>query len=773
MTNYDFMNLSPIEFEMLSRDLLQKEIGVTLENFKSGKDNGIDLRFCESFDNAIIVQSKRYKDDFFSLYNNLKKEIAKVKIIKPLRYIITTSVSLNPAEKDKIIDLFKPYIKRKSDIYGKEDLNNLLSKYQDIETSYYKLWLSSTNILQRIINNGIAIQSEFTLDEIKRNICLYVSNASLAEAENLLKKHHVVIISGIPGVGKTTLANILSYRLISENSNLEFIALRQNISEGFELYITGKKQLFFFDDFLGSNFLSHNLNRGEDKSIVQFIASISKSKDKYLICTTREYILQQARQDYEKLNKDQQIDLVKYALDLSDYTLLVRAKILYNHLFFSQLPRKYLIEVLKNKNYYKIIHHENFNPRIIELVTDYRFYNLTKPQKFIYKILEYLENPTEIWADAYERQISKLSQIILLILVTTQTPITYEDLFNVTKQYFAQHNIYFRLNFDESEFRRALDELENTFISTKNVKISNSKESIIIDFSNPSIEDFLYNYLLKNSLYLKQILISSIYFNQLTNAIDIFDDKRFKYKLDSELTRIITERIIATFDMAKFSSLRPVIYPDELYKKSFMNLIVKISTIVQVLNKLNSEELKDFIIKRFEKIPYDSIMDTGLWIYLSILENIFDFINIDAIRLLSVIGEQVQSCYDVTELMSFKKFYPNEYNVITSEKRFKRKIIKMVKKEIYDDDIEYQDPEQLDSLYNQVKKIEREYSLNLKSEIAYLLEEIRKNEKSEEEEEDRKQDSDQNKETNEKEEEYSKNEDISLIDDMFASLNIT
>jgi len=42
--NYDFKNLSPIDFEELCRDLLQKELEVTFESFTEGKDGGIDFR---------------------------------------------------------------------------------------------------------------------------------------------------------------------------------------------------------------------------------------------------------------------------------------------------------------------------------------------------------------------------------------------------------------------------------------------------------------------------------------------------------------------------------------------------------------------------------------------------------------------------------------------------------------------------------------------------------------------------------------------------------
>ena len=44
MPDYDFSTLSPIDFENLCRDLIQKEFNVLLESFAPGKDKGIDFR---------------------------------------------------------------------------------------------------------------------------------------------------------------------------------------------------------------------------------------------------------------------------------------------------------------------------------------------------------------------------------------------------------------------------------------------------------------------------------------------------------------------------------------------------------------------------------------------------------------------------------------------------------------------------------------------------------------------------------------------------------
>ena len=54
MNNYNFLNLTPFEFEDLTRDLLQKHLNVFLESFTNAKDKGIDFRYSENRKNKRI-----------------------------------------------------------------------------------------------------------------------------------------------------------------------------------------------------------------------------------------------------------------------------------------------------------------------------------------------------------------------------------------------------------------------------------------------------------------------------------------------------------------------------------------------------------------------------------------------------------------------------------------------------------------------------------------------------------------------------------------------
>lgn len=77
MPDYDFKQISPHDFELLSRDLFQAEEGLRLESFKTGRDGGIDFRFGRGTAN-LIVQCKHYAPTGLDgLVRDLKKEALK------------------------------------------------------------------------------------------------------------------------------------------------------------------------------------------------------------------------------------------------------------------------------------------------------------------------------------------------------------------------------------------------------------------------------------------------------------------------------------------------------------------------------------------------------------------------------------------------------------------------------------------------------------------------------------------------------------------------
>lgn len=507
MYQYDLNVFSPNEFEEFSRDILQAKLKTHIESFKTGKDGGIDLRFTNAKGFNAIIQAKRYKN-ISSLIENLKKEVPKVRKLSPDAYFITTSVGLSPHNKEAIKSMFAPYINSTEDIYGKEDLLNLLSQNKKIEEKYYKLWITSTTILEKVLHSKIYNQSQFELDKISRHIKLYVQNRSFDEALNILNEFRYIIISGIPGIGKTTLSRILTFYLLS-NGYEEFVYLSDKIDDGYTYFKEDKKQIFLFDDFLGRNFFdAKDLQKNDDK-IIKFINKIKNSPDKVLILATREYILNQAKEIYEAF-KINDIEIAKCVIDLSTYTKVIKAKILYNHLFYGKIPEEYIDNLLENKNYKNLISHHNYSPRIIETFIRQRVWNNCSPDDF-FKVLKTLfDYPESVWLHSFENSLDKFSQYVLLILSTLGTPVLLDDLELSVQKFFEKNNYKLLINYDSIKFLKSIRELENTFIKTN----ADKSGKISIGYQNPSIYDFLINYLYDKNLIISDLIDSFIFIDQ-------------------------------------------------------------------------------------------------------------------------------------------------------------------------------------------------------------------------------------------------------------------
>ena len=420
MNNYNFKTLNDKEFEILIRDLLSAEMEIEFQNFKSGRDNGIDLRYSSTIDNKIVVQVKHYANsNFAQLKHTLKNsELPKVKKLKPERYIVVTSLELTPRESEEIKEILYPFVHSLNDIYWNQRINALLSKFQEIERNHFKLWFSSSSILTNLLNNSSYLKSAYLETELENKISHYVKTDFHDKATEILKTQKVLLITGAPGVGKTTLAQMIILDFI--NNGYEHLVIEDKIKEAENLLSPdeNKKQIIYFDDFLGSNIYEILNPRNNEHSLIRFISRIRANPNKFLVLTTRTTILNQALSAYEKFRYRKLHEESKFEIYLSEYSLYHKAEILYNHIYFGNLSEEYRNFIFKDENYFKIIKHDNYNPRLIEYFTNEIHLNEITPENYLKFILNSLDNPDEIWRNSYENQIGNEERFLLNSLFT-------------------------------------------------------------------------------------------------------------------------------------------------------------------------------------------------------------------------------------------------------------------------------------------------------------------------------------------------------------------
>lgn len=490
MPCYTFGTLSPYDFECLSRDLLQEELGLTLETFTAGPDDGIDLRHSRDPARMLIVQCKHWVGTGFSgLHSHLvKKELPKIRALNPARYVLTTSAPLTPANKQTLVDDLEGHVKSPQDIHGPDDLNNLLGLFPHVERRHFKLYLESEAVLSRVLHNDLYIRASALLDSITRKARIYVPNASYAEAQQRLEANNICIIAGVPGVGKTTLAEMLMLDL--HRRNYEIIEITSDIAEADRVYNVERPQAFYYDDFLGQVASADKLGKNEDDRLVKFMLRVRAAKNKRLILTTREYILEQAKLRYEKLDRHR-IDLHKYIIDLEKYSTFDRALLLYNHVHFSAIPPSWKLALLRERAYMRIINHANFNPRLIEDVIRLASESARDGVGFVAFMEGVLSNPVTLWEHPFERHLSPLAQQIVLTVASMPPETALDDLRDaiVSSAWFQEGRHSLR------DFEDAIRVLSRTFID---VGLCNPKQGDrfqVAKLHNPSIRDFLLGYL--------------------------------------------------------------------------------------------------------------------------------------------------------------------------------------------------------------------------------------------------------------------------------------
>jgi hypothetical protein len=506
MTDYDFHSLSTWDFQGLVRDLLQEELKLRLESFAKGPDGGTDFRF-RTREGDSVVQCKHYGTDYNSLFRVLKRdEVSKVLKLKPRRYILAVSTPLTPHRKDQILGLFAPYCNSPSDIFGLEDLNNLLTRHEEIESKHFKLWLTSKEVLTRMLNAGVWGDTEITMERIRSRACRYVPNPSLNRAKQILDKYRYCIIAGIPGIGKTTLAEILLIDFADRHA-FQPIRIANDLSEIKAVKDPNRRQIFYFDDFLGKTAID-KLQKNEDQRLMELLQDVAENKNWRFVLTTREYILNAAKLRYETLEHPP-VPLEPCIVDLADYTYPIRARILYNHIFFSDLSDEHKRALLEGRHYQQILNHQNYNPRIVEHLTQRRNVSRIPPVKYVEKFLISLSNPMQVWDHAFRYQLSQAAQHVLLVMASLVDEVLVRDLEIAFNKLYQNRRAKFGFHASSRDFENALKELDGNFIKTSLI----GSDQIVV-LHNPSVSDYLESYLAASPNDVCDLLEGAAFFDQ-------------------------------------------------------------------------------------------------------------------------------------------------------------------------------------------------------------------------------------------------------------------
>jgi len=439
--------------------------------------------------------------------------------------------------------------------------------------------------------------------------------------------------------------------------------------------------------------------------------------------TTREYILKQAQQKYELLNKNQ-FDIGKFILDLSSYTKWIRAQILYNHIYFSNIPDDYINNLIENNGYLKIINHKNYNPRIIESILESDRWRTINHELFTNTFIQYLDNPTSVWEHTFENQINQNSRYVLLVMLTTGTPIILEDLFEACELFFLKNDSKYSIHINEIEFKKIIKEIEGTFIILK----KDSNHTFAAEYLNPSITDFLLNYVSSRKYLITDLIISAKYVNQFFNIFTVKKEKiksghSRKITLSDSDSKFLIKQLNDNLETIDCSSIYMVNYVggSNAWYKHRSKLLDKLdyitdnidlneTSIISQIAQIIEVQLKEKNNSHFNKI-------------ISIYKKISKFIETDVMTVIELLADSMEWAMHLTTFSNLKEEFPNEYAFVIKTPKFVLKIEEIISSEYDNVSDDY-----IENLISELETVGKDYSVDVSSEINSLygrIEEIR------------------------------------------------
>ena len=540
MINVDFYRaLSPIQFENFCRDLLEiREPGIKFTTFPPGRDGGIDIKSTNT-GKEIIVQCKLYKPaNYRVMFRKLKEEADKCKKQDPARYIFCTNIELTFKQASDIKELFGGYIKNEEDIINGCELNKYLNQaqYKDLLISYSTLLFPNLRSLiaafEQTVPQKYYQQTVSFLHEIAAKHKLIHRTAQIFRLIQQLEKNNVIILTGNPGVGKTTTAMMLANYFLAKKK-VEDLVFLQERDYADTLRVAKEKRVIVIDDFWGQSFSpaikKHSTFQREFQTIIEHF---TYSNNCFLILTSRDYVLKDVLDNAEYKTQDL-LHTNKHVIQEEVHSSEDKIRILLNHLQFYDFDLGYFQHARYNDIFERIIMHQHYTPHHLALfIKNYLKRDQQSSYTFYNALYEYLENPQTFWQEAFQ-QLNPTARAILIVLLVSGDPMGLEDLeasFNTIQ---AKARAVLNEDVTPGDFKKELTKLEGLYIS---IKKDSYYDGTFIEFKSSGIKNYLLEFLRdEGNLWIYPIILNAQFFNQLIFVFSTKEEEIHDYDADIPL----------------------------------------------------------------------------------------------------------------------------------------------------------------------------------------------------------------------------------------------
>ena len=503
---FNYHNLNDVEFEHLCKDIMEKKLDTILRIFAKGRDGGIDLTDNVANKN-LVIQVKHYINSTYSnLKISLKKEIPKVKELNPKKYYICCGKELTAANINEIYKMFSNYMESDSNIITLKEIDNFLQdkNNEEIVRKNYKLWLHASGILNQILNQDIFIDCESLLCDIEDESKFFVQTRTYNKCLERLLNHRIIMMVGAPGVGKTITSKMLilyfaqlGYK-VRYTTNGDISDLKKSLSSN-----KNAKEIVLLDDCLGQHYF--NMKSTQEQELISLIKYIHINFNKLLIMNSRITIFNEAKERSEEFHIIIEGEkVVLHAINMDTISLIEKAKILYNHLKYKNVPPTYYEDIRKDKGYLRIVNHRNYTPRIIEYITLESRLTIVESDQYFKYCMDKLDKPNDIWKNEFERRLTNIDRAFMSTLYSLTETLINIDVLKIcfNKRLESMNGIDNTIN----HFELTLNRLNSAMIS-----IYDYKDTKHIGVINPSVNDYLKLVFSVNGLELQSVRNAIVY----------------------------------------------------------------------------------------------------------------------------------------------------------------------------------------------------------------------------------------------------------------------
>ncbi len=249
-----------------------------------------------------------------------------------------------------------------------------------------------------------------------------------------------------------------------------------------------------------------------------FIRRIVKNPQKRFILTSRTTILNQGK-ILNDVFHNSNVDRNEFEITLESLAKIDKAKILYNHIWHSEIGAEYVEQLYSHKRYRDIVDHRNFNPRLIRFITDAQRLEDVPSEYYWSHITGLLDDPSQVWDHPFQAQLDDCGRALVLLVAMNGRLITEPELSEAFARYLENPGAASLTG--KKDFLLNLRHLSGSMLT----RLVVGENQPFVRLFNPSLGDFVLNRYASNTPVLRQCFGSLKTHSSLKTLKDMLDNK--------------------------------------------------------------------------------------------------------------------------------------------------------------------------------------------------------------------------------------------------------